>query len=146
MASAGANNIVRVFVAGLLAWLVPGTGHLYLGQRHRGVIFLIVIAATFWGGVAIGGVSNTVRPREKTAWFLAQISTGAHALAALGWKEALGDHQTAYSWRAQEVAVVYAGVAGLLNLLVILDALARVDVAASAPGGRSAARAQRRAT
>ena len=146
MASVDANNIVRAAVAGFLAWLVPGTGHLYLGERRRGVIFLVVIAATFWGGVAIGGVSTTVRPREKTAWFLAQISTGGHALAALGWKKALGDHQTTYSWRADEVGVVYAGVAGLLNLLVILDALARAEITVPASSGRPATRAQRRPT
>ena len=145
-ASSGTNNLVRVSLAGFLAWLVPGLGHLYLGQRRRGVILLVVIGATFWSGVAIGGVTDTLDPHRRTAWFMAQISTGVHALAALGWKEVLADQQTAYCWRAEEVAVVYAGVAGLLNLLAILDALARADRAAPAGAGRSVGRARKGAT
>ena len=30
-------------IAGLLAWLAPGLGHLYLGERVRGVVCLITI-------------------------------------------------------------------------------------------------------
>jgi hypothetical protein len=128
MASTRSNSLGRVSLAGLLAWLLPGLGHLYLGHRRRGLIFLVVIATTFWGGVAMGGVGNTVDPRKHTTWFMAQISTGAHALAALAWKQAAdADREPVYSWQAENVAVVYTGVAGLLNLLVIIDALARVD-------------------
>jgi hypothetical protein len=140
MASSHANNLGRTILAGFLAWLVPGMGHLYLGDRRRGLILLIVLAATFWSGVAIGSVANTVDPRKHTAWFMAQIATGAHALAVLGWKHTLTASASAYSWQAEDVAVVYTGVAGLLNLLVILDALARADAAkpASVRGGPTA--------
>lgn len=146
MARANANNIARISLAGFLSWLLPGLGHLYLGQRRRGAILFVVIAVTFWGGVAVGGVSNTVDPKNRTAWFMAQISTGTHALAVLGWKSALGDTEKGYSFQAEEVAVVYTGVAGLLNLLVILDALARADVATPAVRRRSAARMRRGTT
>lgn len=136
MALGGGHSMTRVGVAGFLAWLVPGLGHVYLGQRPRGVILLVVIAATFWGGVALGGVAETVNPHKRTAWFMAQISTGAHALAAWGWGNTVKEQASFYSWRAEEVAVVYSGVAGLLNLLVIVDALARASVAAPVRLGR----------
>ncbi len=147
MASTGANNLTRTALAGFLAWLLPGAGHLYLGERHRGVIFLVVIAATFWGGVAMGGVTDTLDPHKQTAWFMAQISTGAHALAALGCKQVIEVSRPAYSWQARDVAVVYSGVAGLLNLLVILDALSRAEVTApAATRGRSPAQGRKRTT
>ena len=33
--------------AGLLAWLVPGAGHLMAGARRKGLIFLVVLGAMF---------------------------------------------------------------------------------------------------
>ena len=147
MASAGGNNLVRITLAGFLAWLVPGMGHLYLGHRRRGLILLVVIAITFWSGAAMGGISTTVDPQNRTAWFMAQVCTGAHALAALGCKSAMNGERAVYSWQAEEVAVVYCGVAGLLNLLVILDALARADAAVPAKARRrSTVRGQARVT
>jgi TM2 domain-containing membrane protein YozV len=132
-------------VAGVLGWLVPGLGHLYLGQRARGLVCLVAITATFWTGVAIGSVHATVDPRERTLWFLAQLCTGGNTLIAYGWHAALTpphnrdphgasahDHArtTVPHWLSVDVGVHYTGVAGLLNLLVILDALARAELMA----------------
>ena len=38
-----------------LAWLVPGAGHFYLGRRKRGIAFLAIILATFSLGLALDG-------------------------------------------------------------------------------------------
>ena len=127
------SPVVRVPLAGLLAWLVPGLGHLFIGERARGLIYMVTIAVTFWGGVAIGGVCDTVNPQERTAWFMAQSCTGVHALATHFWGKRIGrgenaPPETKAHWQSAETAVVYSGVAGLLNILVILDALARADL------------------
>ena len=66
----------------ILAWLVPGAGHVYIGRLRRGVIIFITITATFWAGVAMGGVM-TVDKRTERWWFVANISTGIHGL--VGW-------------------------------------------------------------
>ncbi len=161
------NPMLRTLIAGFLAWLVPGLGHLYLGERHRGLICLIVISATFWGGVAIGGigvtvdarggagapaiagaptqhvVGATVDPQKRTAWFMAQIGTGVHALAALGCARFAPSGPGLYCWQAEDVAVVYSGVAGLLNLLVVLDALARAEAGTKPAAQHAAARPSR---
>lgn len=132
-------NPFRVPLAVLLAWLVPGLGHIYLGHRVRGIILLVAISVTFWAGVAIGGVKSTVEPHQRTAWFCAQLCTGVHAVATYAWgnqlRQADPRRGLAY-WPAEEVAVVYSGVAGLLNLLVIMDVLVRAERVAST--GRSA--------
>ena len=130
--------IARVPIAGLLAWLVPGLGHLFIGERVRGWVCLITIAVTFWGGVAIGGVHETVNPQQRKAWFLAQSCTGGHALVAYFWARRLPDDPLAH-WQSVETAVVYSGVAGLLNLLVILDVLGRADSPVTVAGGATAA-------
>jgi hypothetical protein len=148
MALSRASDIapaVRVPLAGLLAWLLPGLGHIFLGQKTRGIIILITITVTYWGGVAIGGVRDTVDPQQRTAWFMAQTCAGLHTLAAYQWANTIRSRpdptlSTRANHRESEAAVVYTGVAGLLNLLVILDALSRADVMVSAATGQQGRR------
>lgn len=123
---------VKLPVTGLLAWILPGMGHIFIGDRNRGIVILVTIAVTFWGGVAIGGVRTTVDPARKKLWFVAQISSGGHAIAAYLFgnqsRKGLSPQQLAHSrWNSAEVATVYTGVAGLLSVLAILDALVRAD-------------------
>jgi hypothetical protein len=127
-------GVLTAPVAGFLAWLVPGLGHLYIGQRVRGCVCLVAITVTFWTGVAIGGVQGTVDPHERTLWFLAQLCTGGNTLAAYALHGAVTPGRTAGDrpafvahWLSADVGVHYTGVAGLLNLLVILDVLGRAD-------------------
>lgn len=131
----------RVPIAGLLAWLIPGAGHLFIGERVRGFIFLIVVTLTFWTGVAVGSVQGTVAPHSRKLWFAAQMGTGGNALGAyvlhrvVAPDSAVARKATATgNWLSAEVGVHYTGVAGLLNLLIILDAVARAD--ASLRSGR----------
>ena len=39
----------------LAAWAVPGAGHLWLGRRSKGLIFLIALPLMFAIGLAING-------------------------------------------------------------------------------------------
>jgi len=134
-------------VAAMLAWLLPGLGHWWIGERHRAVILFTATTATFWAGVAVGGVRSTVTPKDNGLWIAAQLCMGPQALAALYWGKSLAPKRKGEPdpykapWPSSDIGVVYAGVAGLLNLLVILDALARVEagqlvVAARAPPQR----------
>ena len=135
VAYAPRNSLFAGPIAGFLAWLVPGLGHIYLGHRVRGLVCLVTITVTFWTGVAIGGVQGTVDPHERTLWFMAQLCTGGNTLAAYGLHEVIQPNQAPgqrpaaalANWLASDVGVHYTGVAGLLNLLIILDALGRAD-------------------
>ena len=121
-------SIFRGPIAGLLAWLVPGLGHFFLGHKGRALIYLVTIVATFWTGVAIGGVRATVDPSKRTLWFTAQVCSGANAFAAYALhRRVAGSEQPAGPYLSSEVGVHYTGVAGLLNILVILDAIGRAD-------------------
>ena len=137
MSDDNSSSVLRVPAAGLLAWLVPGLGHIYLGQRLRGVICLVIITVTFWSGVAIGGVSGTVNPQTRKLWFFAQLCTGGNALAAYALNRSVapspadGSGTSTGPYLSAEVGVHYTGVAGLLNVLLILDAMACAD-----PSGR----------
>lgn len=132
-------------VALLLAWIVPGAGHLYLGRLRRGVILLVTIAALFWAGVGMGGVM-TVDSRAERWWFIADMCAGIHGLVGyhmqrqvyrqieddLGAGAVTSDDMSIDEWLQEKkialvhpvdnVARAYAGIAGLLNLLCIFDA------------------------
>lgn len=117
-------------VAAMLAWVLPGLGHWVIGERVRGIIFFVVITVTFWGGIALGGVRTTITPRDNGAWIAAQLCVGTQALGALYWSHQRSityKNEVKAPWPASNISVVYAGVAGLLNLLVIIDVLSRVE-------------------
>ena len=117
------------YLAGPLAWLVPGAGHYYLGMKARGIILFVTVTAMFWTGVLIGGLRSTVDPHKNAPWFLGEIGAGGNALLAVGINNALdwpADGYDGRSWgKARDIGVVYAGVAGLLNLLAVFDVLVR---------------------
>ncbi len=128
----GSPGVSRVPIAGVLAWAVPGLGHIYLGDVRRGLVIMATIAATFWGGVAIGGMASTVNQKERTAWFMAQVCAGAHGIAGhFLSKLRSDDERKTAAWMSVEAGVIYTGVAGLLNLLVVLDALSRAEAQVS---------------
>lgn len=132
-------------LAAVLAWLVPGLGHWYLGYRDRAIVFFVAITVTFWGGVALGGVRSTVNAGENGPWLAAQLCAGPQTFAALMWGKSLprpSANSQSYdryeaSYPASDISVVYAGIAGLLNLLVIIDALARSEAPPRSEGARS---------
>jgi len=130
------TSLARMPIAGFLAWLVPGLGHVYLGDRGRGLVCLVTIMATFWTGVAIGGVRSTIDPQNRKLWFVAQLGTAGNAIAGYALHlavtpvdEPVSDGPVAITahWAAIDVGTHYTGVAGLLNLLVIFDVVSRAD-------------------
>lgn len=122
-------------VAALLAWVMPGLGHWWIGEKGRGAILFLVVTVTFWSGVAVGGVRTVISPRENGPWIAAQMCMGPQSLIALKsasnlrQREVDTEGQVDYRspWPSGDIGVVYAGIAGLLNLLVMLDVLARVE-------------------
>jgi hypothetical protein len=107
-------------VACLLAWLIPGLGHAWLGDRARAAIFALVLLGMFFGGIALEGL--VYRPGDGDVLTLLASVGGAgiggpYAIAWLqGW--GAGNFEAPYF----EYGNTFTLVAGLLNLLVVLDA------------------------
>ena len=134
-------------LAGILAWLWPGAGHFYLGQKKRawrvmgGVLFLLLV------GLLVGGIDSVDRKHDRF-WFFAQAGTGPIAYlldlatqsivqpAPIDWSNY--SNQDAYFeqdpalmkrlkyrslGRVNEMGTLFIAMAGLMNLVVILDAL-----------------------
>jgi len=69
------------YMALVLAWLVPGLGHVLLGERARGVIFAVTIHGLFAAGMLIAGV-RAINPPEQQIWTYTQFLTGWPMLVA----------------------------------------------------------------
>lgn len=73
-------------VAAVLAWLVPGLGHLYQGRTRKGVLFMTVVLTTFVVGLWLGNgrvVYASWRPHDTRWWFACQAGVGVAALPAV---------------------------------------------------------------
>ncbi len=81
MAKNQTPHVLTPFVAGILAWVVPGAGHVYLGRTVRGIVLCICINGLFWSGVAFGGVFTVDREQERW-WYMAQMMTGISGAAS----------------------------------------------------------------
>lgn len=115
------TNSLKVFSVGFLGWLVPGAGYMYLGLRARGVIVCVTICVTFFLGLLIGGV-EMVDPEFSLPWFLAQVMAGMPALAAFALQD---PNLPAGVGRGIDMGQLYTSVAGLLNVLCIVDSVVR---------------------
>ena len=109
----------KALISSLLAWLVPGGGHFYLGRRRRAVVFFVIVLAGALIGAQLDGNLYRVRPGQP--------------LTLLGTFAAMGMGAPYFFLR---FAVGYAGdivasgyeygtafllTAGLMNWLLVLD-------------------------
>lgn len=102
----------------LLAWLVPGLGHLVVGRRDRALCFAALLIPTFIAGLCLGSFA-TVSPFDRhPVWGLAQIPGGLltliTALTTQGVRIPVED--TVYA-----TGTLYTGAACLLNILALCD-------------------------
>ncbi len=73
-------------LAALLAWLIPGSGHLYQGRYAKGIVFMTCILGTFFFGLALGGgkvVYASFRQPDMRYPYICQLGVGLPALPAL---------------------------------------------------------------
>jgi len=113
------DNVLYLMVVGLFGWLVPGGGHLIIGKNKHAIIIFVTIVLTFGIGLYIGsvGVINYVNAKP---WFLAQLMNSP-AVIALAQISKTGGYSV-YA-RPSEIGQIYTSVAGLLNLLCIVNAV-----------------------
>lgn len=62
-------------IAGVLAALVPGLGHIARGEPMRGVLAGVGVLTLFFGGMLIGGI-DVIDSREDKWWFYGQAFVG----------------------------------------------------------------------
>ena len=111
------GTIVLLCVA---AWAIPGAGHLWLGRRSKGLVFLIALPLMFAIGLAIRGRLFPFELSDPLVGLAALADLGIGATyfiaGALGYG---GGNVRAVTY---EYGNAFLIVAGLLNMLVVIDA------------------------
>ena len=102
------------------AWFVPGAGHLLQGRTLQGIVFLVTLVSMFVTGLTLEG---RIFPFELTDPLVAlaafaDFGIGAPYLVVRG----LGSGSGNVLAVTFEYGNAFAIVAGLLNMLVVLDA------------------------
>ncbi|PYQ14950.1 MAG: hypothetical protein DMH00_00480 [Acidobacteria bacterium] len=133
---------VSALVSCVLAWLLPGAGHFYLGKRGRAMVFFLVVLATFFLGLLNDGHSYVADAQQPLTYLatLANLATGPleflsrratyqrlvyrlpadeNSPEALGLLKAMRNKVRSV---ADEYGTTYLLTAGLMNMLLILDA------------------------
>ncbi|HZT77029.1 MAG TPA: DUF6677 family protein [Vicinamibacterales bacterium] len=104
----------------LASWAIPGAGHLWQGRRQKGLIFLIALPLMFAIGLALRGRLFPFDLSEPLVGLAAFANLGMgipyFIAGALGF--GVGDVRAV----TYEYGNAFLIVAGLLNLLVVIDA------------------------
>ncbi len=135
--------------AALLAWLVPGLGHIYQRRYGKGVLYAVCILSLFFAGLVMGEgkivywrwVNPMSNPEKFCLYYLGQFFVGLASLPALvqgtlayyGRDPILGGLMAEPPMnvlnglhprlgKLVEIGSMYTAVAGLLNILAIYDA------------------------
>jgi len=110
------------YLIAAVAWAIPGAGHLLLGRRQKGITFLVALTLMFATGLWLEG---RIFP---LGFDLSQPLVGLAAIADLGIglpyfvAKFMGEGAGRVVAVTYEYGNAFAIVAGLLNMLVVLDA------------------------
>ena len=110
----------RIMATLLAAWLVPGSGHLMLGKMRRAAIFFsIVMAAIAIGGLLEGNLYRVLPNQPLTV--LATLGSMGMGSPYFVLRNIFG-YQGNVVAAGYEYGTAFLLTAGLMNLLLILDA------------------------
>jgi hypothetical protein len=141
MARQKSSTLTRSIQAGLLSFVLPGAGHYVLGHRGLGIVCFVAITLPYLVGLAFGGIKDSVNVVTNQWLFLAEVPVGGYTVPChfisrqiehyIADREARHEPVNAVDYSSyypeSDVAQIYLATAGLLNLLVILDAIARAQ-------------------
>lgn len=125
------NRSFFPLIVGLTGWLVPGAGHLLLNEKKRAAIIFVAVGLTFAAGLYVGSI-GVVDPVASKPWYIAQVMNSP-AVALLGHITAGGGY-VVYG-RVKDLGQVYTGIAGMLNLFCIVNAVYLSLTGKIAPAG-----------
>jgi hypothetical protein len=115
------GDAARALTAALLAWAVPGMGHLYLKRRVRAIAFCAIVLVSLATGLALDGNLYRVVPGQPLSFFATLGCMG------MGLPYFLARWVFGYTGDLEGPGFEYGSAfiltAGLMNLLLILDSL-----------------------
>ena len=116
-----AGRAALALLAAIMAWLVPGLGHLLLGRWGRGLLFFVAVGGLVVTGYLLRG--NVFPPHSGdpfgTLGFLADATTGVFYYFSRFFEAAGPDVSRA----AGDYGTRFIAAAGVVNVLAVLDTI-----------------------
>ena len=107
--------------AAIASWFLPGSGHFLIGQKGKGVLMGGAVLAVWILGLAFGAGHSVDRPL-LSAWWIGQAGFGGGVvMAAVTTSPMVMDAMPRY----YDLGFHLCTIAGLMNLVVIVDAYTR---------------------
>jgi len=112
------NHIFYLAMVTLAGWLIPGGGFFLIKETRRAIIIFVTIAVIFIIGLYVGS-TGVIDPVNAKLWFAIQTLTTPLVLY-IGFISS--NYHEVYA-RPQEIGQIYTSIAGMLNLLCIINAI-----------------------
>jgi hypothetical protein len=114
------QTVTNTYLICAAAWLVPGGGHLWLGRTQKGLVFLVTLPLMFVTGLWLEGRLFPFQFSEPLVGLaaLADVGIGLAYFVA----KAMGLGAGRVVALTYEYGNSFMIVAGLLNMLVVIDA------------------------
>jgi hypothetical protein len=108
------------YIVSVVAWIIPGAGHMWQGRTQKGVVFLLALPIMFATGLWLDGRLFPFEFSQPLVVLAALASLGnglPYVIAKM-----LGLGHGVVTAASYEYGNTFLIVAGLLNMLVVLDA------------------------
>ena len=124
------ESVIYLCLVGLAGWVVPGGGHLMIGRKDKAAVIFAGVVLAFAIGVYIGSV-GVIKPVVEVLWYIPQmmVSPAVKLLGMITVKNGIESFG-----KPNEIGQIYTSMAGMLNLLCVVNAvyLANLKVSAKA--------------
>lgn len=107
-------------MAVVLAWMIPGLGHIYLKRWMRGLLFLVLVLVSLAVGCTLQGNLYRVLPNQPLT-ILATLGSMGMGLPYFLLRYFLG-YEGNVVGAGYEYGTAFLLTAGLMNLLLVMDA------------------------
>lgn len=115
-------------VAFLLAWMVPGWGHLFLGQWKKALFFFATLGSLYLAGLWLTGF-RTVGFDDNPFYFVGQFGSGLTALLGVLLGGVKAFPRADLPLGLYSPGLLYICISGLLNVVIMLNCFSPAGVA-----------------
>jgi TM2 domain-containing membrane protein YozV len=102
----------------VLAFLIPGAGHFYLGRRGRALAFFAIVLSMFVAGILLQGKVYVSEPGKPLTALASLASLGLGIPYFVARAVGVAGNITSITY---EYGTAFTLTAGLMNLLLVLD-------------------------
>jgi len=115
------RSIAKALGAAVLAWIFPGLGHFFLRRPRTAILYAVIVTATFLLGLSFQGRLYTPEPGQPLTILATFAVYGAGLLNIVARLMSSNPNGSILSV-TYEYGCAYLLTAGLMNLLLMLDA------------------------